>query len=208
MWSVDCAGHWRSQDGGTGCQQRAKSSKNTGTGSFLACRRKHTRRKDACNSDSRFSTLSARASSEQKHDGQRGPFLACGPYKAFNMPKRLSTVASCDCECTCSTVSCSVGAASMTGSGGSAPRSQISTDAVGSSTDFVSLLFLVLYFEEIWLHGAEETAFIVVCACFFVHCGVPDRGHGQMPPPLFTDLWAHHGRITIRGDPLDQTWSE
>ena len=38
--------------------------------------------------------------------------------------------------------------------------------------------------------------------------GVQDREHCQMPPRLFTDLWAHHGRITSCGDPLDQRWSE
>ena len=33
-----------------------------------------------------------------KQHGQRGPLLACAPYKAFNMPKRLSACASCDSE--------------------------------------------------------------------------------------------------------------
>ena len=79
---------------------------------------------------------------------------------------------------------------------------------IGFFKDFVSFLFPTLVFEGDWLHPAEENVFIEGCTCFFVRCGAQDRGHRQMPSRLFTDLWAHHCRVTSCGDPFDQTGSE
>ena len=55
-----------------------------------------------------FDSISSVLVNVLKQHGQRGPLLAYEPYKAFDMPKRLSALASCDSGCNCSTVSCSV----------------------------------------------------------------------------------------------------
>ena len=141
---------------------------------------------------------------KKKHDGQQSPLLPYEPYEAFNTPIRLSAVASWDSDCSCSTVSCSVGAASMTSSGGSDPSSQISTDASGRPRISSPPSSLHLHFDEVWLHPSEENAFILVCTCFFVHWDLQDRGHRLMPPRLFADLWAHHGRVTSCGGPMER----